>query len=246
LLGFAFANINVNTNIICVLFIIIAFLAIIIAPNYILSFISTLIISGCILGIILLNDSYDLIHIYIAAFVASVAYFFLNEAKIITTNKTLSKLYNPIRIGLAFSFLAGLAFVGKKGLLPISTDYIWISSIVTISAVIYLLHNLFEILNINKTLHKVGIYIFAVLALLPTAFSPAISGVILLILLSFYVNYKTGLVLGVTAFIYFISQYYYDLNLTLLTKSILLFLSGVFFIVLYLFTHKKMTTNEKI
>jgi uncharacterized membrane protein len=105
---------------------------------------------------------------------------------------------------------------------------------------------LFKVLNINKTQHKVGIYIATVFVLLPTVFSPAISGAILLILLSFYVNYKTGLVLGVAAFLYFISQYYYDLNLTLLTKSILLFSSGVLFIALYLFTHKKLTTNEKV
>ena len=246
LLGFAFATMDIKENTICILFIIIAFSSIVIAQNYILSFISTLIISGSILSLILLNDTYGLIHIYIAAFVAIIAYFFLNEAKIITANNLLSKLYNPIRIGLTFSFLAGLAFVGKKGLLPVSTNYIWLSSIATISAVIYLLFRLFEILNINKTQHKVGIYIFAVLALLPTVFSPAISGSILLILLSFYVNYKTGLVLSIVAFIYFISQYYYDLNLTLLTKSILLFSSGVLFIILYLFTHKKLMTNEKI
>jgi uncharacterized membrane protein len=246
LLGFALVTTNTNENAICMLFIGIAFLAIIVAQNYILTFISTLIISGSILSLILLNNSFELIHIYIAAFVAVITYFFLYEARIITTNKTLSKLYNPIRIGLIFSFLASLALVGKKGLLSISPDFIWISSVVAISAVIYLLRNLFKVLNINKIQHKVGIYIFAVLALLPTVFSPAISGAILLILLSFYVNYKTGLVLGVVVFIYFISQYYYDLNLTLLTKSILLFSSGVIFIVIYLFTHKNLTTNEKI
>lgn len=240
LLGFALTKIDANENIICAVFIFIAFLAIIIAKNYILSFISTLIISGSILSLILLNKRFELIHIYIAACVAIITYFFLNEAKIITTSKSLSKLYNPIRTGLTFSFLAGMAFVS------ISPDFIWLSSIVTISAVIYLLHNLLEVLNINTTQHKVGIYIFAILALLPTVFSPAISGAILLILLSFYVNYKTGLVLGIVAFIYFISQYYYDLDLTLLTKSILLFSSGVLFIVIYLFTHKKLTANEKI
>lgn len=170
------------------------------------------------------------------------------EAKIITTNKILSKLYNPVRIGLIFSFVAGLAFLGKKGLgfFPISPNYIWLSSVIIIPVIIYLISLLFNILNITKIQHKTVIYIFAVLAFLPTVFSPAISGAILIILLSFFVNYKTGLVLGIIAFIYFISQYYYDLNFTLLTKSILLFSSGVIFIALYLFTHKKLTTNEKI
>ena len=246
LLGLAFAAMDINENLICVLFIVIAFLSIIIAQNYILSFISTLIISGSILSLILLNDRYELIHIYIVAFVVIITYFFLNEAKIIMTNKTLPKLYTPIRIGLTFSFLAGLAFVCKKGLFPLSTQYIWLSSIATISAVIYLLYNLFKVLNINKIQHQIPIYIFALFALLPTAFSPAISGSILLILLSFYVNYKTGLVLGIVAFIYFIAQYYYDLDFTLLTKSILLFSSGVLFLAFYLFIHKKLTINEKI
>jgi hypothetical protein len=34
------------------------------------------------------------------------------------------------------------------------------------------------------------------------------------------------------------------LNLTLLTKSILMFSSGILFIIIYLFTHKKLTTHE--
>jgi uncharacterized membrane protein len=109
-----------------------------------------------------------------------------------------------------------------------------------------LVSTLFDVLNITKTQHKTVIYIFTVLSLLPTALAPAILGAILIMLLSFSVNYKTGLVVGVIAFIYFVSQYYYDLNFTLLTKSILLFSSGVFFVALYLFTHKKLTTNEKI
>ena len=61
-----------------------------------------------------------------------------------------------------------------------------------------------------------------------------------------WVNYKTGLVIGIISFIYFISQYYYDLNFTLLTKSIILFSSGIVFILFYLFTNKKLNTNEKI
>jgi hypothetical protein len=90
LLGFACSVMDIDKNAICALFIVIAFLSIVIAQNYILSFISTLIISGSILGIILLNRSSHLINIYIVAFVVINSYFFLNEAKIITTNNVLS------------------------------------------------------------------------------------------------------------------------------------------------------------
>lgn len=246
LLGFGCGQLKINKNIISIIFIIIAFGSLGIVQNYILSFVSVLIINGSILTLIISNKGYDFIHIYVSVLALTMTYFFLKEATIITTNKPLSKLYNPLRIGLIFSFLSGLVFLGKRGILPVSPDYIWLSSVIIISVIVYLISVLFDVLNITEKRHKIGIYVFSVLALLPTALSPAISGAILIILLSFLINYKTGLVLGIISFIYFISQYYYDLNFTLLTKSILLFSTGVLFIALYLFTYKKLTANEKV
>jgi len=175
-----------------------------------------------------------------------VTYLFLKEAKIITVSKACSRLYDPVKTGMIISLLAGLICVGKRGLLPVSPDYIWLSSVIIIATIVYWEFTLFSVLNITNGTQKVIICISTVLTLLPTALSPAIPGAVLIILLSFLVNYKTGLVLGIMAFIYFISQYYYDLNFTLLTKSILLFSSGAFFTALYLFTHKKLAANEKI
>lgn len=65
-------------------------------------------------------------------------------------------------------------------------------------------------------------------------------GAILIILLSFQVNYKTGLFLGILLFIYAIIQYYYDLQYTLLIKSGILFLTGILFILVYILITKKM------
>jgi len=246
LLGFGCDQLKMNENFISIIFIIVAVGSLSIVQNYILSFVSILIINGSILTLIISNKGYDLTHLYVSSIALTMNYVFLKEAKIITTNNTLSKLYNPVKTGLIFSFLSGLVILGKKGILPVSLDYIWLSSIIIIYLIVYLISNLFNILSISETRHKIGIYIFTILTLLPTALSPAISGAILLILLSFLVNYKTGLVLGIASFIYFISQYYYDLNFTLLTKSILLFSTGVLFIALYLFTNKKLTANEKV
>jgi len=246
LIGFGFGNLQMTENTISIVFILIALISLSIVQNYILSFVSVLVINGSILTLIISNKGYDLIHIYVSALALVITYFFTNEARIITVSNALSKLHNPARIGLIISFLSGLTILGKKGILPVSPDYIWLSSVVIISTIIYLLSHLHEILNIIKTQHKISIYVFSILLLLPTALSPAISGAILVILLSFLVNYKTGLVIVVIAFIYFISQFYYDLNFTLLTKSILLFASGILFIALYLFIHKKMTSNEKV
>jgi hypothetical protein len=246
LIGFGLGQLNVNEDIISIVFIIIAFSSLSIVQNYILSFVSVLIINGSFLTLIISNNTYNFIHFYVSVIALITVFLFVNEAKILTTNKAFSKLYNPIRIGLVFSLLSGLVFLGKRGILPVSTDYIWISSIIIISLIIYLISKLFNLFDITESKHKIIIYIFTILTLLPTALSPAISGAILVILLSFMVNYKTGLAIGIISFIYFISQYYYDLNFTLLTKSILLFSSGILFIGLYLFTHKKLTSNEKV
>lgn len=246
LLGFGCGQLKIDENIISIIFIIIAFGSLSIVQNYILSFVSVIIINGSILALIILNEHYDFIHIYVSLLTLVVTYFFLKESTIITSSKALSKLYNPVRTGLIFSLLAGLVLLRIKEILPVSPDYIWLSSVIIIAVIVYLISQLFNSLNITKTQHKISIYIFTVLALLPTALSPAISGAILIILLSFLINHKTGLALGIISFIYFISQYYYDLNFTLLTKSILLFSTGVLFIALYLFTYKKLTSNEKV
>ncbi|MCS3871438.1 hypothetical protein J3D55_004354 [Chryseobacterium ginsenosidimutans] len=246
LLAMGLFKMEITENSVSLTFMLIAMVSLIIARSYILTFVSILIISGAILALIASNDKFDLAHIYTSSLAIILTFFFLKEAKIISINSAFSKLYNPIRIALVFSFLAGLIILNQTDFITVSHDYIWISSIFIILAILYLLTHLFQVLNITKAQHKVGIYALSIIILLPTVLSPAISGAILIILLSFLVNYKTSLVIGIAAFIYFISRYYYDLHFTLLTKSILLFSSGILFLGLYLLTHKKLTSNEKV
>lgn len=245
LIAVGFFQLEANESFLYIIFIIIALCSLRIVQAYILSFISVLIINGSILMLLISNRDYKLAYIYIAVLALANVYFFLKEAMIIASGKRLSRLYEPLRIGLIVSLLSVLCFI-CIGMIPLLPNYRWFSSIVIVSAILYLISILINRLGISGKQYKAGIYILSVLLLLPVALSPAISGALLIMLLSFLVNYKTGLVLAIIAFIYFIAQYYYDLSLTLLTKSILLFSSGVLFIVLYLFTHKKLTTNEKI
>lgn len=214
--------------------------------RYMLSFISVLLICGSILFLIIDNNGHDMIPIYVVALSLIMSYLYLNEAKIISYNTKLSKLYNPLRIGFIFSFLVGLFMLSKRGFFPISHEYIWISSVLITAVIIYFITKLLPIFGSIQIGFKIAIYILSALALLLTAQSPAISGSILLMLLSFQVQYKTGFIISIIAFIYFMGQYYYDLEFTLLTKSILLFATGILFLVLYLFTQKKLTSDEKI
>lgn len=240
LLAFGISHLKVDKNILPVLFMIISATSIIITQRYLLSFISVIIISGSILSLMIINDAYNLIHLYNTLITLFFAYCILNEAKMISTGLRLSRLYNPLLAGLLYSLLPGLAFVGKRGMVKIDADFIWLSSLINIPAVIYIVYLVLKILGINDLRRSVLIYMLSILLLIPTAFSPAISGSLLIILLCFFVNYKTGFVSGIIAFIYFIGQYYYDMNFSLLTKSILLFSTGVLFIIFFLFTYKKL------
>ena len=246
LLAMGLIQMEITENSVSFIFMIIAAISLCIARSYILTFISVLIISGAVLTLIISNEAFEFIHLYTSILAVILTVFFLKEAKIININTVLSKLYNPIRIALIFSFLAGLAILGHKEFIDLSQVYIWVSSIFIILAILYVLSHLFKILHIIKNSHKISIYALSIIVLLPTVLSPSISGAILIILLSFLVNYKTSLVIGIAAFIYFVSQYYYDLHFTLLTKSILLFSSGVLFLGLYLLTNKKLTSNDKV
>jgi len=246
LLALGLLKMDVHENIVTLLIGLIALSTMFFTQNYILAFISTLVISGSSLNLIISNNLYNLIHLYIAVCTILLTYLFLNEAKIISLNMKLSKLYNPIRIGLVISLLFGLITIGKRHLISIPENHIWFSSIVMFFVIIYIVYKICEINEIKSLKNKLLIYSLSSLILISTIFSPSISGAIIIILLSFLVNYKTGLVIGIISLIYFISQYYYDLNFTLLTKSIILFSSGIVFLFFYLFTTKKLNTNEKI
>jgi len=246
LLSFGLSELRVENNIISILICLIALSSLFITQNFILSFISILAVSGSFLYLILNNDSYDLIHLYIAIYTLILTYLILNEAKIISFNKTLSQLYNPLRIGLVISLLFGLITLGKRNLIPISENYIWVSSIVMIAVTLYLVSIILKINNIDTDKSKVLIYTLSIIILASTIFSPSILGALVIILLCFMINYKTGLAIGIISLIYFISQYYYDLSYTLLTKSMILFVSGVLFLKLYFLTTKHISAHEKI
>ena len=245
LLGIGMDRFKLDLNVVCITFIFISFATLFITQGNILSFISVIIVSGSFISLIISNKYYNLIHLYNAIFSILLIWSYLNEAKIITLSKEICKLYNPVRTGLIFSLVIGLFVVGKRDLVKISEDYIWLSSIVTIPILLYLIYRILQITEIKNQKSKILVYLLSALILLPTAYAPAISGALLILLVSFFVNYKTGIAIGVIATAYFITQYYYDLNLTLLVKSLILFSTGILFLLFYFLTNQS-KTHEKV
>ena len=246
LIAFGFAMYNLNESTISGIILLLAVGVLALSKNFISTFISILLINGCLISLLLFNNADNFIHLYAVVLAILLVYTFLNEAKFITQSKKLNYLYNPLKSGLLVAFLATLIFLGKRGILYLNENLNWFSSVAIIALVLYLLFDLFPLLNISKVNQKIGIIFLCAVLLLPTGANPSIAGALLLLILCFKVNYKTGFVLSILSLIYFISQFYYDLTYSLLTKSVLLLSTGVLFLVLYFFVHKKLSDDEKL
>jgi hypothetical protein len=244
IVGFFFLGLSIDSVVpICIIFIVIAFIVLFVVQNLILSFLSVLLINGCIATLIIESGSVDLMYIYITILITLVNYLFYNEAKLTTRSPKMCQLYRPLRIAVLLSLLGLLLstvlqfhWVGRSymALLP-SAAGIW--------TIVFLVSYIISLLGVEDAKYKWIIYAVVLLLLLPTVLFPSLAVSLMIILLSFRFNYKTGFALGIVAFIYSVGQYYYDLNLTLLVKSILMIASGILFILLFLFTRHKLTSK---
>ncbi len=245
LLIYGLDALNLEENLICLLVIVIALATIFISNSLMLVFISILIVSGGMLSFAFINETFGVIHGHVALLTLLLTGYYLNEPRLIHRFSRLGTFSSAIRSGLIFSLIMGLLVVGIRGISPLPYQHLWVSSVFTIICTIAVL---LEVLKLYKGLSsrlKILLCLGCVAVLIPTSFSPAISGSLLLILLNYKVNYRTGLFIGVISLIYFVCQFYYDLNLTLLYKAILMFASGLIFILFYFLLYK-FTGNDEI
>ncbi|MVZ63098.1 DUF4401 domain-containing protein [Sphingobacterium humi] len=170
---------------------------------------------------------------------------YLQEGKIIAWRNHWSNRYHAIRSALSFSYLGGLLYFTTTEQAEFMHPLNWVVSLLYMGLIGFVLARVLQILKLeNKTL-VIAIYLLTFASLAPTIFYPAIAGSLFLILLSFMVNYRTGFVLGLASLIYAVSRFYYDLDYSLLTKSIMLMASGGLFLILYFINRQKAPAHEK-
>ncbi|MGL6270026.1 MAG: DUF4401 domain-containing protein, partial [Chitinophagaceae bacterium] len=244
-LGMGFNEANMNDQIIALLFIIIALITLYIIEHFIFNLIAILVISGSCLFLIADGIFKDMIHSYIIITSISMTWWLKNEAAITTSHQKWGRMYNAIRTGLLLSLLLGLGFICKRGLFDFSLKYIWISSLALIPMLLLVINEMRITLGMKTETDKKRFYGLSLTLFLPLIFSPAITGALLILLSSFYVNYKTGFFLGILSLLYFTVQFYYDLDYSLLVKSCILILTGVLYLILFLLTQKKLVPDEK-
>jgi len=245
--GIAMESLRFGFNNFLLLGIAIALLTIYLNNSYILTFLATLQIIGFKVSWIIMNDIPQLLQVYIAVLAIFLCYLFLNEGRLLLWKFVGWQRYYPIRtaalIGALAMLLSGDTYYYVDSAY---TNSSWLSSIVVILLVAYLLFRVSAILGLTSLMQRWAIAAAAIILLAPTLLYVPISYSILLLLLSFYTRYKTGFIISIVAFLYFISKFYYDLYYTLLHKSILLFSTGVLFLICYLLIYKKLETDEKI
>lgn len=217
--------------------------------RYLLRFFSVLVACTCMVVFILDNDWFNVIQVLVAGCAILMTVLHLKEAQFISKNKFFNEAYSPLRLGLVISFIGLLMLVGKAGKLNgLSFDHLWISSMIIFGCILFSIKTIMEGLDIEKEEVKILVLILSGLMLLPTIFAPAISGAILILILNYHLQHRTGIAIGVIAMVYSVIQYYYDLNLTLLEKSGILVLSGILFLGAYLIFSKKLKqlSHEKL
>lgn len=177
-----------------------------------------------------------LIYIYSALFFTTTFF----EHTLLSKKYKLYTLFYSLRSGSLFvlvSLLTLLSFNSDT----FSIEQSWISSIPFVVVLFYLAKDLcvrFKIVSPKFIFIMVGIIS------LSTFMAPYLLGSITILLLGFNVNYRTGIGVGILSVIYSVSRYYYDLDLSLLEKSGVLFGTGLCFVLFYIIINKELQ-NEK-
>lgn len=214
----------------------------VLSRNYMLNVLSILMINGSLVYFSHLLKFPSAYHVIVGLNVSLLCYFMLWESKVLSSGQFFNIRYNAIRIGLIFSLLIGLLIFPNFTYLYRTELTLWMSSVIMAIAIFYTVYLLIKRYEVQVDTNQVLIYLLTLVFLVPSVIAPYLSGALLILLLSFYTQYQTGIGLGIIALIVAIIYYYYDLDLTLLTKSGVLVGSGILFLGLYYAIQKKMVS----
>ncbi|MCI0921362.1 DUF4401 domain-containing protein [Sphingobacterium rhinopitheci] len=255
LLAFGMSQAQIDIKVILICLLVVATFTLIYLNNYVIALIATLIIYGCIEFLLKEFDLYQLFPFFYNGIAILTLFILTKEAKIISYSKHLAKIYEPLKIASIVFYiykLNGWSTFNLRTFQVLEIDsYSFnifsysITLVVTIGLFFYLITKILQQLTITNRKQKAIIYSAALIVLLPSTIQPNIPGALLLILSCFYINYKTGIALGILSFLYFITRFYYDMEVTLLFKSIILMLTGFLFLLVYYLTSKNLSAHEK-
>ncbi|BDS10080.1 DUF4401 domain-containing protein [Aureispira anguillae] len=168
------------------------------------------------------------------ASIATIAW--LKEPQILAQQSRLGQWYAAILNGCSISMIAVL--VGSVNIyqnyhwdgVTINPSYWWLSSILLVALVLWTLSETLD--RVGEKNKKIPILLGAGIALLVLIQAPGIVAGILLLFLGVYSSYYLFAGQGILAIFFFTGMFYYNMETTLLLKSILMVSAGLIFLAL--------------
>lgn len=233
LLGMGISKMTHSDNLVALVMLFVATVTFVVSEGYMLNFIAVLVFNGCLFSFITINDAPYFMFLLTGFLAVVYTSLHLQEASWIAKSRKFNVLYNPVRTGFLLSVIAYLVALTTNWLFDGHSSFPMLSSVILILSCMFVVYKAIKYTGIRSKINRFMIYALVVLPLLPTLFYPAIAGAVLVILICFYTGHRNSAVLGVLALAYVLIMYYYNLEYTLLVKSIILFVSGLLFLLIW-------------
>ncbi len=170
------------------------------------------------------------------------------ESKILHASKALNRKFLALQSGYFLSFLICMIW------LSIGNNYgfaLWVGRTLYLHigialATVWTIYKILSQFQVKNRAQQITAYASALVVLACFLYAPYVGGTLWLLLLAYRYGFKVQVVFALLGLVYMIIKFYYDLNLTLLEKSGLLFFPGLLMIGLWIFVQKKWNTNEQV
>ena len=234
-----------NTYLICIVFMLIAVLTFLFSRGVFFPTLAVLLFNTAFTGLVM-NGARAIEYSQFVVLLMGSVFLLLNrfEARIVTGYSVMKRLFRALHAGFFLSFAGGVVWMSGIGYefnnsVSILSVFVWVGMVL-------ILRRIMKTMDVQSLRTKVWVYVVCAALLVPTVFAPYLSGALLLLLLCFGYGYKVETVASLLLLMYVIVKYYYDLQLTLLTKSGILFLTGSVLLLTYYYFTKKNHHHEEI
>lgn len=234
-----------NTYLICVVFMLIAVATFFLSRGVFFSTLAVLLFNTAFTGLVM-NGADAIESTLFVVLLMGIVFFLLNtfEARIVAGYSVMRRLFRALHAGFFLSFAVGVVWMSGIGY--VFNNSVSILSVVTWVGIVLMLRKIMKTMDVQSIRTKVWVYVVCAALLVPTVFAPYLSGALLLLLLCFGYGYNVETVASLLLVMYVIVKYYYDLQLTLLTKSGILVLTGIVLLLTYYYFTKKKNDHEEI
>lgn len=191
-------------------------------------FISTVVITGAVLAVLLDVEAFEMVHAVIFVLAAGAFLLYRRENHLLLSG--LGDLIQPVSYGVAVSLLGTLILPLVEGF---EVQRWWITAGLLLAVLLFLVSQIAADLGLGLRSGAVPWLLAGCVVLLaPAVRMPGILGALIVLLLGFWRNNQLLIGLAAVFLVFYLGAYYYSLEWTLLVKSFALMGTGAILFVL--------------